>query len=162
MSRNTHYSASPEAHGAYLSYSYTPSPTSLPNGNPSQYHTPNVTLGLHNFPDSQPPLGPDIGETTYQALGLDSAPPAPIHMMGSMGLEQHSIPSEPTSLTMDPHSITIDHHNAMAVNDGMRHNDLRVENSAPLSTFHPGGRAMSHPPPPPSPPDPSHMEGHLV
>ncbi|XP_018024106.1 nephrin isoform X2 [Hyalella azteca] len=155
-SRATHYSASPESHGAYLTYSYTPSPTGIPNGAPSQYHAPNVTLGLHNFPESHAPVGPDIDETTYQALGLDSALPPPMHMMGSMGLEQHSIPSEPSSLTMDPHSITIDHHNALIGSDGLRHND------APLSTFQPGGRSVNYPPAPPSPPDPSHMEGHLV
>lgn len=166
-SRATHYSASPDTHtGAYLSYSYTPSPTGIPNGTSTQYHSSNVTLGLHNFPDScSDPLGVELGEEAYHNLGLDHTPPPPMSLMGPIGLEQHSIPSEPTSLSLDPNSITIDHHHPhhntmVSVADHMRHHhpDLRGELNPALSTFHPGGRQ----PPPPPPPDPSHMEGHLV
>lgn len=195
-SRATHYSPSPETHGgAYLSYSYTPSPTAgLPNGTPTQYHAPNVTLGLHNFPTDAPgednhnnhlhhlhhhhqqPIvgGVEISEEAYHNLGLDNTPPP------TMGLEQHSIPSEPTSLTLDPHSITIDHHHhhqhqqqqqqqlpthhhsSVSMADHMRHDApmSTFDVPTPMSTFQPGVRQQA--PPPPSPPNPSHMEGHLV
>ena len=179
-SRATHYSASPESHGAYLAYSYTPSPTGMPNGGaPTPYHhhhhhhTPDA-LGLHHLPGSTvspppphggDPLGVEISDAAYQNLGLDHTPPPPMALPNSMALEQHSIPSEPTSLSLDPHSITVDHQSSV-MGDPYRHPDQRGENNGPLSTFQPppptGGRIQQNLGPSPPPPDPSHMEGHLV
>ncbi|XP_042221326.1 nephrin-like [Homarus americanus] len=150
-SRATHYSTSPETRG-FLSFSYTPSPTGVPNG-AAQYHAggPSVTLGLH---DHGYPA--DIGNMSIegidhahalQSLGLDSDPPP------SLGLEQHSIPSEHPSLTLDPHSITIDHPVIAVTDFSNRNGDLRVQPTS-LSTFNPN--------PSPSSFSESDLEGHLV
>ncbi|XP_063589610.1 nephrin-like [Penaeus indicus] len=152
-SRATHYSTSPENRG-YLSFSYTPSPTGVPNG-AAQYHAggPSVTLGLHDHAHGYPA---DMGNLSMegvdhahalQSLGLDSDPPP------SLGLEQHSIPSEHPSLTLDPHSITIDHPVIAVTDFSNRNGDLRVQPTS-LSTFNPN--------PSPSTFSESDLEGHLV
>ncbi|XP_071534637.1 nephrin-like isoform X2 [Panulirus ornatus] len=152
-SRATHYSTSPETRG-YLSFSYTPSPTDVPNG-AAQYHAggPSVTLGIHDHGHGYPA---DIGSMglegndhshALQSLGLDSDPPP------SLGLEQHSIPSEHPSLTLDPHSITIDHPVIAVTDFSNRNGDLRVQPTS-LSTFNPN--------PSPSTFSDSDLEGHLV
>ncbi|XP_050709640.1 nephrin-like [Eriocheir sinensis] len=152
-SRATHYSTSPETRG-YLSFSYTPSPTGVPNG-AAQYHAggPSVTLGLHDHGHGYPA---DMGSISVegiehshalQSLGLDSDPPP------SLGLEQHSIPSEHPSLTLDPHSITIDHPVIAVTDFSNRNGDLRVQPTS-LSTFNPN--------PSPSTYSESDLEGHLV
>ena len=82
-----------------------------------------------------------------QSLGLDSDPPP------SLGLEQHSIPSEHPSLTLDPHSITIDHPVIAVTDFSNRNGDLRVQPTS-LSTFNPN--------PSPSTYSESDLEGHLV
>lgn len=164
-SRATHYSASPDTRG-FPSFSYTPSPTGVPNG-AAQYHAggPSVTLGLHDqmpYPQDQLSYTQDLGDRipldtlehshALQSLGLDSDPPP------SLGLEQHSIPSEHPSLTLDPHSITIDHPVIAVTDFSNRNGDLRVvqpsSTATSLSTFHPN--------PSPSTYSESDMEGHLV
>ncbi|XP_068214395.1 synaptogenesis protein syg-2-like [Palaemon carinicauda] len=155
-SRATHYTTSPDARG-YLSYSsYTPSPTTVPNG-AAQYHAggPSVTLGLHDHPQG---YAADMGTNmsaegidhahALQTLGLDSDPPP------SLGLEQHSLLSEHPSLTLDPHSITIDHPVIAVTDFSKRNGDLRVQPTS-LSTFNPN-------PSSPSPFSESDLEGHLV
>ncbi|XP_037781127.1 LOW QUALITY PROTEIN: nephrin-like [Penaeus monodon] len=152
-SRATHYSTSPENRG-YLSFSYTPSPTGVPNG-AAQYHAggPSVTLGLHDhahgYPADMSNLSMEGVDHAHalQSLGLDSDPPP------SLGLEQHSIPSEHPSLTLDPHSITIDHPVIAVTDFSNRNGDLRVQPTS-LSTFNPN--------PSPSTFSESDLEGHLV
>ncbi|XP_069173216.1 nephrin isoform X1 [Procambarus clarkii] len=148
-SRATHYSTSPETRG-FLSFSYTPSPTGVPNG-AAQYHAggSSVTLGLHEYPTDLGNLSLEGIDHTHalQSLGLDSDPPP------SLGLEQHSIPSEHPSLTLDPHSITIDHPVIAVTDFSNRNGDLRVQPTS-LSTFNPN--------PSPSSYSESDLEGHLV
>ncbi|XP_076060270.1 nephrin-like isoform X4 [Oratosquilla oratoria] len=96
--------------------------------------------------------GGGVGGSVH-SLGLDSNPPA------SLGLEQHSIPSEHPSLTLDPHSITIDHPVISVTDFSNRNGDLRVQPPTstqhhPLSTFNPN--------PSPSSYSGSDLEGHLV
>lgn len=140
-----------------MSYSYTPSPTTIPNG-AAQYHAghvhPAVSLGIQDSPDVYP--GVEGEHMVYDALdaqqqsaihslGLDTQPPPPL------GLEQHSIPSEPPSLTLDPNSITIDH---PILTDLNRNGDIRGGIPTTLSTFHPN--------PSPSAYSDEELKGHLV
>lgn len=163
-SRATHYSASPESRG-YISYSYTPSPTGIPNGGTGYPTSGTLRLAVNPVALDTPqglPLGGDgphenehyneghESPSMIRALGLEDHPPPP------MSLEQHSITSEHPSLTLDPHSITIDHPVTSCDNNPSRLGaDLRVQTAVPqpqpppLSTFHPT-------------PSPSEMEGHLV
>ena len=161
-SRATHYNSSPD-HRGYISYSYSPSPTGgVPNGG-AQYHVggPAVSLGLHHhdhghaYPAGGDPLGIEVNDQSHvlQSLGLDNNPPP------SLGLEQHSIPSDHPSLSLDPHSITIDHQviDVTDLNSTTRNGDLRVQPPPPttLSTFNPN-------PSPSTTFSGSDLEGHLV
>lgn len=153
----TQYSASPDSHG-FVSLSYTPSPTCVAINGGQQYSTATLRRTINREPLNVEALE-SSGQTptsTFQTLRLDGHP-AP-----DLVLEQHSIPSEPSSLNLDPHSITIDHSHLSPYTFNGEIGKPRSPVISPtttvhhtLSTFHPN-------PSPQSTFSEPELQGHLV